>query len=294
MKKKHVFIQSMICRFQDDDVSALAAQLTYYLILSFFPFLIFVAALLSFTSFSAEESLERLSLFLPEMSNRTIFGVLHEIEQTRSGSLLSFGLIAALWSASNGVNAIIKGLNKAYDEEENRSFWHVRSMSILTTVILAVAILLSFSLLVFGRMIGEWVYRTAHFTGDFSVLWGWLQYAIPLVVLWTMFVLLYAYLPNVRLGFKAVMPGAWFATAGWVVVSLLFSFYVNNFDSYSRTYGSIGGIIVLLTWLYFSSMIMLLGGQINATLHFMKTGRQKPPCKAFSLSLPFGLGRKST
>ncbi|MED4604000.1 YihY/virulence factor BrkB family protein [Paenibacillus validus] len=293
MKKKNVFFQTLICRFQDDDVSALAAQLTYYLILSFFPFLIFVAALLSFTRFSAIDALERLSLFLPEMSNQTISEVLYEIEQTRSGSLLSFGLIAALWSASNGVNAIIKGLNKAYDEEENRPFWLVRSMSLLTTVVLAVAILLSFSMLVFGRMIGEWIYHTAHLPGDFSQLWGWVQYAIPLVVLWTMFVLLYSYLPNVRLGYKAVIPGAIFATGGWIVVSMLFSFYVNHFDSYSRTYGSIGGIIVLLTWLYLSSMIILLGGQINATLHFMKTGREKPPCKAFSLSL-FGWSRKST
>ncbi|SDC89603.1 membrane protein [Paenibacillus sp. UNCCL117] len=281
------FTQTLICRFQDDDLPALSAQLTYYLILSFFPFLIFAGAVLSFTDFSTSDAIAKLAVLLPDMSNQTIAGVLSEIEGTRSGSLLSFGLIATLWSASNGVNAVIKGINKAYDEEENRPFWLIRLLSILATVGLAVAIVLSFVLLVFGKTIAEWIFRTVHIEVVFSPLWAVLQYAIPIVVLWTLFVLVYAYLPNLRLKFKGVIPGAIFATIGWIVVSILFSFYVNQFDSYTKTYGSLGGIIVLLVWLYLSSMIILLGGEINATLHFFKTGQTKPPCKSFALSLPF-------
>ncbi|WP_159884213.1 YihY/virulence factor BrkB family protein [Paenibacillus puerhi] len=285
------FIQTIICRFEDDDLPALSAQLTYYLILSFFPFLIFSGAVLSFTDIGTTDAIERLALILPEMSYRMIAGVLDEIEGAKSGSLLSFGLIATVWSASNGVNAIIKGINKAYDQEENRPFWLVRLLSLLATVGLAVAIMLSFVTLVFGKMIGEWIYKLVHIESDFSLLWGVLQYVIPLVVLWILFVLVYAYLPNVRLKFKGVIPGAAFATFGWIAVSLLFSFYVNQFGNYTKTYGSLGGIIVLLIWLYLSSMIILLGGEINATLHFMRTGQTKPPCKSFALSFPF-FGKK--
>ncbi|WP_281887512.1 YihY/virulence factor BrkB family protein [Paenibacillus sp. YYML68] len=286
-------IGTLFCRFQDDDVPALSAQLTYYLILSFFPFLIFAAALLSFTNFKAAEALEQLSILLPELSSRTISDVFHEIEQTRSGSLLSLGFLAALWSASNGVNAIIKGINKAYDEEESRPYWLLRSISIMSTGVLVLAMMISFALLVFGQWIGEWLYRTARLPGDFATVWAVVQYVIPLVSLWLMFMLLYAYLPNLRLRLKDVLPGALFATVSWVGVSLLFSYYVNHFASYSKTYGSLGGVIVLLIWLYLSSMIILLGGELNATLYFSKLGRKKPPCKSFALPLLFGLGRKS-
>ncbi|MFE5320494.1 YihY/virulence factor BrkB family protein [Paenibacillus sp. NPDC056579] len=287
-------IHNLACRFQDDDVPALAAQLTYYLVLSFFPFLIFLVALLSFTDFSADEALERLSLILPDMSNKTLSDVFHEIEETRSSSLVSIGLIATLWSASNGINAVIKGINKAYDQEEDRPFWKVRLFSLGTTIVLAAAILLSFVMLVFGRKIGEWLYHTARLPGDFSNIWAWAQYTVPLAVIWTMFCLIYSFLPNVRLRFREVIPGAVFATVGWIAASLLFSFYVNHFDSYTKTYGSIGGIIVLLIWLYLSSMIILLGGELNAALHFIRSGKVKPPCKMFGLSLPFFKKNKNT
>ncbi|GAA4876967.1 YihY/virulence factor BrkB family protein [Paenibacillus vulneris] len=287
-------IHNLACRFQDDDVPALSAQLTYYLVLSFFPFLIFVGTLMSFTSFSADEALERLSLVLPDLSNKTISDVFHEIEQTRSGSLLSIGLIATLWSASNGVNAVIKGINKAYEQEEDRPFWKVRLLSLGTTVVLAVAILLSFVMLVFGRKIGEWLYVTAKLPGDFSTVWSWAQYAVPLLVIWTLCCLIYSFLPNVRLRFREVIPGALLATFGWIIASLLFSFYVNHFNSYTKTYGSIGGIIVLLIWLYLTSMIILLGGELNAALHFIRSGMVKPPCKMFGLPMAFFKRNKKT
>ncbi|WP_036746101.1 YihY/virulence factor BrkB family protein [Paenibacillus sp. UNC451MF] len=286
--------QNLVCRFQDDDVPALSAQLTYYLLLSFFPFLIFAGTMLSFTSFSADDALERLSLILPDMSNKTISDVFHEIEQTRSGSLLSIGLIATLWSASNGVNAVIKGINKAYDQEEDRPFWKVRLLSLATTIVLAVAIMLSFVMLVFGRKIGERLYETARLPGDFTEIWTWGQYAVPLLVIWTMFCLIYSFLPNVRLKFREVIPGALFATFSWIVASLLFSFYVNHYDSYTKTYGSIGGIIVLLIWLYLSSMIILLGGELNAALQFIRSGKMKQPCKMFGLPLSFFKRNKKT
>jgi membrane protein len=290
-KKKRMriipFIRNLYCRFEDDEVPAMGAQLTYYLILSFFPFLIFLIALLSFTDLNAQEALKSITRVMPNMSNKVILDSFAEIQRSKSGSLLSIGILAALWSASSGINAVIKALNKAYDAEEDRPFWQAKLLSIVFTIVLAIVIILSFFMLIFGELIGEAIYKFVSLPGSFQTIWSMAQYIIPLTIMIIVFIALYLYLPNIRLKVKEVLPGAIFATVGWIITSVLFSFYVNNFSSYSKTYGSIGGVIVLLTWLYLSSMIILLGGEVNATLHFDREGKKKETCKTFSLKIPF-------
>lgn len=185
----------------------------------------------------------------------------------------------------------MKALNKAYDKEETRPYWKVKGISVLFTIVLALMILISFVLLIFGRMIGEALYKWTRLPGNFDMIWGIVQYVIPLCTLAFAFALLYLFTPNQRLKFKEVIPGAAFATIGWIVTSMLFSVYVNHFGSYTKTYGSIGGIIVLLTWLYLSSIVLVLGGEINATLHFDRFGKVKRESKKFAFSLPWG-GKK--
>ncbi|MFC5648222.1 YihY/virulence factor BrkB family protein [Paenibacillus solisilvae] len=281
------FAQNLYCRFQEDEVPAMGAQLTYYLILSFFPFLIFIIAVLSFANLTVQDVIERIRMVMPEMSTKTITEAFVEIQASRSGSLLSFGLLVTLWSASSGVSAVIKALNKAYDAEENRPFWKVKAISLLFTVVLALVIAFSLVMLIFGKVIGDMLYKWTQLPGNIDLIWSIGQYAVPIGVMAVVFASLYLYVPNLRLTFKEVIPGALFATFGWIITSLLFSFYVNNFGSYTKTYGSIGGIIVLLTWLYLSSIIIVLGGEINAVLHFDKYGKQRAGCKQFSLSFPF-------
>lgn len=288
------FLQQLYCRFQDDEVPALGAQLTYYLILAFFPFLIFVISLLSFTDISASEVIDSMARMMPDLSSRAVADAFGEIQRSRSGSVLSIGLLAALWSASNGISAVMKALNKAYDVEESRPLWKAKGISVLFTLVLAIVVLFTFVLLIFGKIVGASVYKFVHFPGNFDLLWGLIQYAIPLVTIAVVFVLLYRYTPNLRLTFSEVLPGGLFATAVWVAASLLFSYYVNHFGSYTKTYGSIGGIIVLLTWLYLSSIVMILGGEINATLHFNRHGKRKPSCKPFGFTLPLRNHRQKT
>jgi membrane protein len=272
-KKKRMgvikFVGNLYCRIEDDEVPAMGAQLTYY------------------TNISAQEAITNITRALPKLSNEMILDTFQEIQKSKSGSLLSIGILATLWSASSGVNAVLKALNKAYDVEENRAFWKVKLLSIFFTIVLAIVIVLSLLLLIFGKVIGEIIYKFVYLPGSFETIWSIAQYVIPLTIMVIVFIMLYLYLPNLRLKVKEVLPGALFATVGWVVTSILFSFYVNNFSSYSKTYGSIGGIIVLLTWLYLSSMIIVLGGEINATLHFDRQGKKKDLCKKFSLPFPF-------
>lgn len=260
------FFKNLYGRFRDDDVPALGAQLTYYLILSFFPFLIFVVSLMSFVHLSGDSVVAELIRLLPEQTGEAIEGILLEVTDNSRGTLLSIGMIATLWSASNGVNAVIKGVNKAYDVEEDRPFWKVRAISLAATVVLALTIMLAIVLLIFGEVIGEFLFDWLNSPIGFGLIWGTLKYVVPISFMIVVFSLLYWIVPNRNIRFKTAVPGALFATFGWIATSLLFQFYINNFGNYSKTYGSIGGIIVLLIWLYISSNIIILGGEVNATL----------------------------
>jgi membrane protein len=281
------FIDQLYCRFQDDDVSALGAQLTYYLILAFFPFLILLMTIISYTPVTSEDILKGVSPVLSNTTYKIIEDFVNEILASGSRTLLSIGMIGTIWASANGVMAIVKGLNKAYDEEENRPFWKIIGIAILFTLALGFMILLSFALLVFEKKVGEQLFELFHFPNNFDAIWNFIKYGIPLAIMLVVFVFLYLFAPNRRLSVREVIPGAIFSTVGWVIISILFAFYVDRWDTYTRSYGSLGGIIVLLIWLYFSSVIILLGGEINATLAFLRDGKNKKECKKFSLSLPF-------
>ncbi len=267
------FVQCLISRFREDDVPSLGAQLTYYLILAFFPFLIFLVNLVGFAHVSADELIGDFIRVLPSDSGETVRSSINEVTINRSGAVLSIGMLATIWAASNG-------LNKAYDEEETRPFWIVRGISVIATLVLAIVILISMLTLVFGRIFGEYLFEWLDYPAAFPWIWSVLKIAIPLVALFGVFMLMYRITPN-------VLPGAMFTTFGWVVSSLLFSFYVNQFGNYAKTYGSLGGIIVLLIWLYWSSIIVLLGGEINATYAFNKEGKVKCETKKYGLHLPW-------
>jgi membrane protein len=260
------FAKCLYSRFRDDDVPALGAQLTYYLILSFFPFLIFMVSLLGFIELSGDSVVAELIRLLPTEASETISGILKEVVDNSTGTLLSFGMIATIWSASNGINAIVKGLNKAYDVKEKRPFWKVRGISLLATVFLVIVIMLVMVMLIFGKAIGEYLFQWMNYPDGFQLIWGILKYVIPIAAMAAAFSLLYWIVPSRRLKFKEVLPGAVFATFGWIITSLAFQFYMNNFGNYTKTYGSLGGMIILLIWLYISSILIILGGEINATL----------------------------
>lgn len=284
-KKTLRFAENLYCRFQDDEVPAMGAQLTYYLILAIFPFMIFLVALIGFTPFTTWDMLDALHKVLPQSNSQVLVDWIQNVQNNRSGALLSFGIIGSLWSASNGINAIIRALNKAYDEPETRPFWKVKGLSLVVTIVLTLVIVSSLALLVFGRWLGEWIFKTFALPDFFDEVWSVAQFLIPIVIIALVFTAMYKYVPNRHLKFKEVLPGALVATIGWIVASGLFAFYVSNFANYTKTYGSLGGVIVLLTWLYISSIIVVLGGEINATLAFDREGKSKPECKKYTHSI---------
>lgn len=267
--KIYYFIKDLSKRFKKHEVTALGAQLTYYLLLSFFPFLIFLITIVSYTPITHEDILINLSTMLPNQTYNMVISIIEEILESRSTSLLSIGMIATLWTASNGIKAIIRGVNKAYNEREKRSFIKTRIISMAFTIALVIAILFAFIAIIFGKLLGEKVLSILKFPIIFNTLWGILRFVIPLAGLILIFALIYKYTPTCKVKFKEALPGAIFSSLGWLITSSGFSYYVNNFNNFTKTYGSIGGIIVLLIWLYISSIIVLIGGEINASLHFI-------------------------
>jgi membrane protein len=259
-------LKDFYLRFQEHEVPALGAQLTYYLLLAFFPFLIFLLTLLSYTTITSEQVLYDLSRILPRDAFKVVQEVVRQTLNTNRQTLLSLGALFTIWASSNGVNAVIHGINKSYGEKENRPFWKVRGMAIFFTIGLTLVIIMAFVLLVLGKLLGQTLFAGTGNTDLFVKSWQIYRFSIPLVVMLIVFMFFYRYAPNKKTTFRETIPGALFSSLGWVFTSLAFSFYVNQFSNFTRTYGSLGGIIILLLWLYLSSIIILIGGEINATL----------------------------
>jgi len=275
-------VKNLFYRFRDDDVMALAAQLSYSLLISFFPFLIFLMTLIGFSPIKSADVLVGLNQTLPPTIYQMISNIVIEVVDTKNSNLLSLSLVVTIWTASTGFKAVIKGLNKAYDETEKRSILRLEITAFLCTLALTTVIILSIILLVLGELIGNSIaqYVMIH-PEDFLALWDVFRYFIILCVMVLIFAALYRYTPSRRLSWREVFPGSVFATIGWVIVSVGFSFYVNNFGNYSRLYGSIGAVIILLTWLFLTSIIIILGGEVNATLAFDREGKEKPVGKKY-------------
>jgi len=268
-KKWFLFLSNLIYNIRKDEVTAIGAQLTYYLILSIFPFLIFFLNVVGHTSLAIENLLDDWIIVLPTETQTLLYKVIDEIAISSSETLLSLSIILALWSGSLGISAIIRAINKAYNLNRKRNYIRLKLLSLLFTVALVALLMIVLATLVFGEVIGNAIFTYIGAINVFYRIWKNSRKIIALSAMIIIFALLYKYsiAPRERRYIKLVhtLPGAIFATIGWIVASGIFSFYVNNFANYSKTYGSLGGVIVLLVWLYITSIMIVLGGEINGT-----------------------------
>ena len=261
------FLKSLFASVKEDDVAGLAAELSYFFLLSMFPLLIFLFTLLPYLPISQDDLLNVIKDFAPGQTMDLIQTNLTEIMNNRSGGLLSFGIIATIWSASNGMNAIVKALNRAYKVDETRSYIVTRGMSIFLTFGMIFVFMIALLLPVFGKQIGMYLFSQFGFSSYFVNLWNALRFVLSGVILFIVFVGIYYFAPSKKIRCVTAIPGAIVATIGWVLASLAFSYYVGSYGNYSATYGSIGSIIVLMVWLFLSGAILIFGGEINALLN---------------------------
>ncbi|HZK35247.1 MAG TPA: YihY/virulence factor BrkB family protein [Bacillota bacterium] len=265
MKRLVSFVKTIYTRYIDHQVPALSAQVAYFSLLSIFPFLIFIMTIVARSPLNDVDVISPLANVLPYETYIFLRDNLEHVASNRNLELVSFGLVAALWAASNGVRAIIVGLNRAYDKKEKRSFLKIKLVSITFTLALSFVIILYFVLLIFGNRLGDF-FTSLGLSQNLRLLWDRLRVIVPIFLMVVVFAALYKFTPCSRLRWRDVLPGAVFTSVGWFVASIAFSYYVDNFWNIELLYGSIGGIIALLIWLYLSAMLLILGGQINAIL----------------------------
>ena len=261
----------LIVKIKRDDVFAISSQLAYYLILSFFPFMIFLITLIGFSPLSSVEVLNNLNAILPKSIVDLTKSIIFEVVDTQHTGLLGVSVLLMIWTSSSAFRAVIKGVNKAYDFKESRSFIKRAIISMGGIMSLALIILLALAMLVFGNVIGAHIISKIPFYKIIIFLWNMFRYAFVFIVMIFIFALIYMFAPAKRLKLKEVVPGAIFSTMGWIVVSFVFSFYINNFSNYSRFYGSLGAVFILMTWLFLISMIFILGVEINCVIGQIKS-----------------------
>ena len=273
-KRWFEFLDELLYRIKDDEVPAIGGQLTYFLILSIVPFLMFFLNLLKYTSISGLEISDNILITIPLETQALFENIIKETINSSSETLLSFSILLSIWTGSLGINSMIKAINRAYNVETKRPYWRARALSIIFTIVLAFLLVLVLAMLVFGKIIGEKIFTKFGATYVFYHIWEFLRMIIPIVAMITIFALLYKLSPpheeNLNLKFNETLPGAIFASLGWIIASMIFSFYANNFGNYSKIYGSLGGIIILLIWLYIANIVIILGGEINGTYTYFK------------------------
>jgi len=255
-------------RVQEDDVFGRAAQLSYYFLLALFPLLLFLVSLLGYFAQAGSELrnslLNYLAAVMPTAAVTLVHTTLDEISASAGGGKLSFGLLAALWAASNGMGAISETLNTAYNVKETRPWWRVRLVSILLTISLSVLILSALAIILYGGTIGDAISGRYGFSNVFTTVWKILQWPIALIFVLATFNLIYNFAPNLkRQQRRLITPGAFIGVGLWLLVSFGFRAYLHYFNSYSVTYGSLGALIILMLWFYFTGVAILIGGEIN-------------------------------
>ena len=254
-----------------DDCMGMAAQIAFYMLLSIFPFLVFLLSLISFLPIP---DLDRhvmgvLSESLPVESFQLVADTVQSLLTTRREELLGVGLLVALWSGSMGIGAIITTINRAYNIRPRRSLVEQKLLAIVLTIALSGIMLLSTVIVLVGPHATHVIFQFLGLAGDSYNAWTQLRLAVVFGLNLLTLALLYYFGPEARQAFRWILPGAVTSTVLWLGASSLFRLFVRNFGSYNATYGSLAAFVILMVWLWMSGLIFLLGAEINALMKRM-------------------------
>ncbi len=268
----------------DDDVFGRAAQLAYYWLFSIFPLLIFLTTLLAFLPMrrNLDQWIGAFGAVLPPEAYTLLNNTFQQIASQQRGGLLSFSILLILWSSSSGMGAIITAVNRAYGAGPARAWWKERLLAVALTLGLAVFIISALALIFFGESIGAQLATFFGFSSTFETVWALAQ--LPIIVGLTLLgvELIYYFAPNVESGengkrWEWFTPGAVFAVGLWLLISFGFRFYVSRFGHFDATYGALGGVMVLMLWLYLTGVAILVGGEINSVFRLANGLSENPP-----------------
>ena len=267
------------------DLLGRASELAFNLVLAIFPMLLFLLALLGiFASRGPELRLSLLNYFseaLPPPAFHIVSETLTEVMNKAGGGKLTFGIVLTLWFASGGMNSMISVLNAAYRLKETRSWFRVRAIALVLTGSIALLVMAALTVVLTGGYLAHLVGAYLGL-GEFAIAgWSVLQWPIAIAFLGLSFSLIYYFAPDVEeQHWYWITPGSLFGVLLWLAVSFGFRAYLHFFNSYSKTYGSLGAVMILLMWLYITGLAFLIGGVINAQIEHAAAQRGHPEAKA--------------
>jgi membrane protein len=261
----------VISEIESDDVFGRAAQLAYYFLLALFPMLLFLTSMIGLLigpgTGLRHALFGYLGRVLPGSAFSLVDSTMYEVSAASGGGKLTFGLLAALWAASNGMGAITEALNAAYNVKESRPWWKQRLTAIGLTLVLSVLIISALVLVLYGGKIATLIAVNYGFGDIFTVVWKFSQWPIALGFMLLAFALIYYLAPNLHdQKWVWITPGSVSGVGLWLLVSFGFKLYLHFFDSYSKTYGTLGAVIILMLWLYFTGAAILIGGEVNSEI----------------------------
>jgi len=258
--------------FRDDNLTDWAAALTYYAVLALFPGLIvFVALIGLFGQYpqTTNSLLDIVGQVGPASAVDTFRGPIEGVVKDKggAGALLGFGLLGALWSASGYIGAFMRASNSIYEVEEGRPFWKLRPLQVAMTIVMVLLLTAVAIALVVTGPLAQAVGNVIGLGDTAVTVWGIAKWPAMLVIVMAMFAFLYYVAPNVKQpNFRWVSPGGVVAVVGWILASVAFAVYVANFGSYNKTYGTLGGVVTFLVWLWISNLALLFGAEFDAEL----------------------------
>ncbi len=245
-----------------------AAALSYYLVLSVFPALIFLSAMMASIPLAGlfPRVLDLMSRLLPSDTMRMIQAVLRDLLAANEKSWFSFGMVGTIWVASGAFSAIIEALDIAYDANDSRPFWKTRLLAVGLAAMTAALLLSALTVMILGPRFGAWLAARIYLSREFVLLWPAIHWGIAITFTLIAAELLYFVAPDIKQRFFATLPGAILAVTCWLGFSYGLGFYFRHIANYSRTYGTLAGFIAFMTWFYWNSLALLVGAELNAEL----------------------------
>ena len=246
----------------------MAAALSYYFVLSLFPALIFLSAIVAYLPVPDlfNQTLALMARFLPADTMGLVRRVLADVVSPNKGTFLSFGILGTLWAASGGFSAAIEALNIAYDVKDDRPFWKTRPLAVGLAFITGALLLVALGVMIVGPEFGGWLAARVHLSAVFVLLWPYIHWTIAIGFTVLALETLYFLAPNIKQRFLATLPGAVLAVGCWIGLSYLLGIYFRHFANFNKTYGTLGAAIALMIWLYWTGFAMLVGAELNAEL----------------------------
>jgi membrane protein len=246
----------------------ISGYIAFTAILALFPFIIFLVSLAGFfgDTRTGEDFITSISLFAPPDVVNTLQPAIRQVIANRSGSLLTVGLILALYSAGSGVSALRLALNLAYGVEETRSYWLRKAEDFGIVLVTSIIAMMTSVAIILGPFLWRVIAWFTFVDAKDQSLWHLGRYAVSLLIMAAAVIALHRVLPNTKLSFRQILPGALTTTVAWIIAASLLTLYFGQFANYASTYGSLGGVIITLMFFYVSGIIFIFGGELNAAL----------------------------